>query len=833
MFKKGKEATKKGKRKKAVIAVILTAAVAGTAGTAVYRKMNVPSPEMTGNQEANETKVTLGTISNTIIGTGNLELDEAEAVTVPSGITIKEVFAESGDYVSAGTVLATVEESSVLSAVEDIQEELEALDGEISQCQEDEDENTITSSVSGRVKDIYVEAGSSVTETMLDTGALMTLSLDGQMAVDMNGEIQAEEGEQTEVLLPDGTTVNGTVESADGEGCTVTIGDETASPGDMVTVKASDGTSLGSGELYIHRPLEITGTAGTVAEVSVTVNETVEPEDELLVLEGTESDAEYEELLAVREARAATLTALLQLAENTEITADYNGTVQDVNVAASQTSSSEGTSGSVDGDTAAAAQMSYTRTVNNAAEVSGMLLSFDDGTSAGTISSDPLQQILFSVGSTGTSSSSLLVIPAPEAGGTPVAGVTSSDGIYTGIVTWNPMDESFEAGVSYQALVILTAADGYCFGADSIQGTETGTISGIQVSEDGSSIEFQIAFPAIPQETEITVEPDEETDNGNTEDSAENDQNVTEENAEDEQNTGTENPDVDDDLQNSTEETETGGRTDTGTMDAGTSAASGTAGSGQSGSSMMSGSSGTGAATSQQGSDTTEMEEDVSADGTVTSSQYSTDVTAFTISPDENMVLTVSVDELDINSIELGQTAEITFDAIENKEFQGEVTKIGNTASVNGGVAKYSVELTIPTDEEMKEGMNASATITIEEREQVLTLPMNALQEQGDRTFVYTEKEDDGTLSGEVEITTGLSDGTTVEITDGLEEGDTVYYIRTGGGADTVSGEEGFGNGETPDRGSFEGGEMPGGGFGDGEMPDMGGQRGGGPGMQE
>ena len=75
--------------------------------------------------------------------------------------------------------------------------------------------------------------------------------------------------------------------------------------------------------------------------------------------------------------------------------------------------------------------------------------------------------------------------------------------------------------------------------------------------------------------------------------------------------------------------------------------------------------------------------------------------------------------------------------------------------------------------------MNASATITIEDREDVLTLPMNALQEKGDRTFVYTEKDDDGNLFGETEVTTGLSDGSTVEITDGLEEGTTVYYLRS------------------------------------------------------
>lgn len=203
------------------------------------------------------------------------------------------------------------------------------------------------------------------------------------------------------------------------------------------------------------------------------------------------------------------------------------------------------------------------------------------------------------------------------------------------------------------------------------------------------------------------------------------------------------------------------------------------------------------------------------------------------------MCLSVSVDELDINSVEEGQAAVVTFDAIENKEFEGEVTKIGSTASVNGGVAKYTVEITIPKDDEMKQGMNASATITTEERKDVLTLPMNALQEQGNKTFVYTEKKSDGTLSGEVEIQTGLTDGSTVEITDGLEEGDTVYYMRSDNSQSNSSSSNDMadmaggpgGNGDMP-GGNFGGGSdgnSTGGPGGNGGSAPGGGQ--GGPGM--
>ena len=833
MFIKGEEG-KKGKKKIVIIAVLIAAAAGTAAGMAVYHKNKGHQEENT--QEAYETTVSLGMISNTITGTGNLELDDAEAVAVPSGITIKEVFAESGDYVSAGTVLAEVEESSVLTAVEDLQEELDELDQKISQCQEQEDENTVASSVSGRVKAIYVETGSDVTEVMLEQGSLMILSLDGLLAADIEGEAPGEVNEQTEVLLQDGTAVTGTIEAVNDAGYVITVSDETASAGDTVTVSET----AGQGELYIHRPLEITGTVGNVEEIYVSLNEEVASGDALLSLSGSESDGEYEELLALRKARTETLTELLELEENPQITAPFDGTVQDVNVAASSTAPSAADSnsqtGNSGGGTTAALQ------TFSAGTAGFLLLSFDDGTSGaenfssssetgGVRSSEnsqtetpEKQQLMFSIAGAGESGSSLLVLPAPQAGGIPVLQVSASDGTYSGIVTWNPGDESFAEGVSYQALVVLQAAEGYFFGADSIQGNETGTVSGIQVSEDGGTLEFQIAFPVVPENVEVTITAEEETTE--TEE-AETNQNLNENVSAGDDETKTEKTDE----TASGQQTAGGESTDTRIADSGSSG-------GQNSASQASGSGSAATASQQNGSAASETDEQNAGDTEDIVSQYSTDVTAFTISPNEDMILNISVDELDINSVELGQTAEITFDAIEDKTFQGEVTKIGNTASVNGGVAKYSVEITVPRDEEMREGMNASAVITIEERSQILTLPMNALQEQGDRTYVYTEKEEDGTLSGETDISTGLSDGNTVEITEGLEEGNKVYYMRSGSSSASENGSGASGD-ERPEAGGSGEGGMPGGAsggngdFGNGDMPEMGGQRGGGPGMQE
>lgn len=519
--------------------------------------------------------------------------------------------------------------------------------------------------------------------------------------------------------------------------------------------------------------------------------------------------------------------------------------MQDVNVSASQSTgtlaagtSSTGTTGST-----GVSQMSYTRSVTTGntgavlqklsfeefedeeteAEVQGFSDTENvsvDSNSDIDISTDT--KIVFSVVNDGTSDSTQAVVTAPVKGAVPVTEISTSDGSYSGVITWNPNDTAFAADTAYQAIVMLSASDGYCFGTDSIQGTASGVISGITVSDNGKTLEFQLVFPKTEADENNDAKSDDDSAKDNNNADANTDNNP---NTDNNRNTNSSNNTNSDNSTAGSEQTGTGsqngGSAQSGT---GTSETGNSGGAGQSGTGSVTGGTSGGTAAQQN---TTASAAEESSSGQETTDSYSTDVTAFTISSDENMCLSVSVDELDINSVELGQTAEITFDAIEDKTFEGEVTKIGNSASVSGGVAKYTVEIKVPKDAQMKQGMNASATITIEEKDQILTLPMNALQEQGDRTFVYTEKSEDGTLSGEVEIETRLTDGNTVEITSGLSEGETVYYMRSDGNS-TGSSSSGM-----PDMGgdgkNSMGGNMPGGGDFSGNSSG-GGNPGGGPG---
>ena len=810
----------KRRRKKLMVIIPVAVVCVAGAGTVGYFKVAHTKPVQNVTVQAQSAEAKKGNLSKTIVGTGNLELAEAEDQDAPSGLEISEVMVESGDEVKEGDVLAVVDESSILEAMEQVQEEISQLDESIQEYQDSDEENVIESSVSGRVKKINVSAGSDVSDTMVSDGALMVLSLDGKMAVSLSGVSGVFVGDSVTVTLSSGTQVTGTVDSVSGKDCVVTLTDNGTTYGDTVTVTDSSGQELGSGELTIHEPLEITGTSGTVSAVNVSENASVSEGTTLLTLEGSANETQYQELLAKREARTATLKKLIQLKADPEIKAEISGTVQSVNVSAGSSTTTDSSSGSSSGSSGSGktvSQMSYVvsgsvsvvRCSDTGAAVSSdsvtdisesdmnsqeagetdteqqteivALASSDayfssdvDGEedSSGEDTAETSTTLQFAIATEGTSTASSLVIAAPVTGQMPVTSVSATDGSYTGTVAWNPGDGSFQEKTVYQAVVTLTAGDGYVFQAGSISQIALGTVSGISVSQDGKSMSFQITFPETAAAEDIKKD-----DSGNGNDST------------------TDGKSTDDNKDNDADQVTDGadGQSGTDSADNGTDSASGN--SGTDGNSTQSGNNQSGGSAASGNSGGTSVSD---ASGSSSSASQTGD----------------------------SQEAVVTFDAIEDEEFTGEVTEIGNTASVNGGVAKYTVSVSVPKDEEMKQGMNASATITIENCENVITIPVNALQEKGDKVFVYTEKDEDGNLSGETEVTTGLSDGTTVEITEGLSEGDTVYYNKSG---NTDSG-NGNDSGMPDGMGDF--GDMSGGPGGNSDSGNSGGPggNGGGPG---
>ncbi|MDR1495772.1 MAG: efflux RND transporter periplasmic adaptor subunit [Clostridiales Family XIII bacterium] len=200
-----------------------------------------------------------------------------------------------------------------------------------------------------------------------------------------------------------------------------------------------------------------------------------------------------------------------------------------------------------------------------------------------------------------------------------------------------------------------------------------------------------------------------------------------------------------------------------------------------------------------------------------------------TIAAKDKIALSVDIDELDIGAISPGLETDVEVDAIEGETFHGSVVEVSDEADVDTGVAKYGAVIEIERTDAMKEGMSATATITKEKREGVITIPLDAVQEFGERIFVYTAVDgESGVPTGEQAVETGLSDGTKVEIVSGLNEGDAVYYLPASSD-ETETGQMGafpmmggggqvrVVNGERPQQaGSGSGGAPPGGGSGGG-----------------
>ena len=130
------------------------------------------------------------------------------------------------------------------------------------------------------------------------------------------------------------------------------------------------------------------------------------------------------------------------------------------------------------------------------------------------------------------------------------------------------------------------------------------------------------------------------------------------------------------------------------------------------------------------------------------------------------------IDEIDISMVKLGQEADITLDALPDKKVKGKVTFISQAGTVQAGVVSYESTITLGKwDEELRDGMSATAEIVIERRDGVLLLPNRAIQ--GSLANPSAE-----VVTGEQveqrQITLGLSDGINTEVLSGLEEGERV-----------------------------------------------------------
>ncbi len=177
----------------------------------------------------------------------------------------------------------------------------------------------------------------------------------------------------------------------------------------------------------------------------------------------------------------------------------------------------------------------------------------------------------------------------------------------------------------------------------------------------------------------------------------------------------------------------------------------------------------------------------------------------------EELNMTLSISETEISSVEIGQEVEITLTADESKTYTGEITKIDAVGTYSSSGTTFSAIVTFENDGNIKIGMSASCEVILEEAEDVIAVPIAAVQITDDSRYVIVVNENGETEN--VEVETGISDDTYVEITSGLNGGETIQLIET----TTISNSSSSSSDDSMQGDMMSGGmEMRGDNFGDG-----------------
>ena len=656
------------------------------------------------------------TISTVLSGGGTLSPQEGTAQSLPQALELETYYVKNGQTVSEGDPIAQVDLVAVKAAISELQEVIDTLDAAIASESSKTNDSVIRSGTAGRVKKIYAREGTAAADTVYESGALLLLSLDGLMAVDL--EAQAEVGQRVTVTLSDGTALEGTVESVSDGTATVTLSDEIAPLDDSVTVTTKDGETLGTGNLYIHSRLRVTGAYGTVSQISVKENQQVSAGSALLTLKDTGHTAEYARLLNRRTELEDQMESLVKLSKDGILHADCGGIVSGVDTEISYTAPAVLT------QTRSQASPGYTalggiRTENTdapQAQPSGEDQSQNPdgnqnpGTGSGQTPGEG-ENPQPGTGGSGTDETETATYILGQ--------VTDASRLSEGVLTY-----AVQKTIRAEELATQSFAD-MLDPTVPVQTQElTYTKQTVLLSTGGAWIES--GFEQISEGDAILIGVGIIVY----------------------QKTGTSVPGG----MPSIDPSQFPGIS-TGIAGAG-SALSGMA-------SMAGGMSGYGTAAKTAAYD----------------SYDTTKKDAAVITADEEMTVQIQVDELDIRTLETGMEATVTLDALPGSSFTGAITAINPYGENSGGNTKYTVTVTLPRDEKMLSGMNASVKITTGVSGTVPTVPAAAVVFDAGKSWLYTgynEKTD--TLTDPVEILTGLSDGSLVELLSGLPEGSSFYY---------------------------------------------------------
>ncbi|MBN2821736.1 MAG: efflux RND transporter periplasmic adaptor subunit [Coriobacteriia bacterium] len=163
----------------------------------------------------------------------------------------------------------------------------------------------------------------------------------------------------------------------------------------------------------------------------------------------------------------------------------------------------------------------------------------------------------------------------------------------------------------------------------------------------------------------------------------------------------------------------------------------------------------------------------------------STSSAPVTITDGDALLLKLTVNEVDLPALAIGQRADIEFDALPDLTSTGKVYEISDEGVNNQGVVTFDVYIALDViDDALRSSMSAAATIVTEVAKDALLVPNASVQSDGDGGY-YVQVLDASGVPQKVTVEVGLMSATQTQILSGLSEGDEVVTQTLDGASET------------------------------------------------
>ncbi|MEO1165682.1 MAG: efflux RND transporter periplasmic adaptor subunit [Chloroflexota bacterium] len=150
---------------------------------------------------------------------------------------------------------------------------------------------------------------------------------------------------------------------------------------------------------------------------------------------------------------------------------------------------------------------------------------------------------------------------------------------------------------------------------------------------------------------------------------------------------------------------------------------------------------------------------------------------AVTLVDNSQLHVITQIDELDIVDVEIGQTAEITLDALPNTVLNGAVSRITPVANTQQGITTYDVRVDLTdSNEDVMLGMSADVNIQVATLDNVFVVPRRAIQRNDELGEFITVVQDGEEV--DVAVTPGYSADGVIVIEGDLTAGQTVVIVE-------------------------------------------------------